>query len=208
MRSYTAKINLNNDTTYSSWTPSNTAGNITNAVPNAIHEALPDDYKEYVYFVKIYQTTSIIIKENATLDKIPKTWTLGIVMELFYKPNTPSDWSAGTLNTLDNQGFSVKELGYYNNGTLQSVTNGFYGPMYADNFNANVSQENGVYYFIVNMPAVRARCNDNYFATTQASNIEDADFEITIEVYKTPRNNSPVGDLLNDMIADYPVIPA
>lgn len=181
-------INLANDTSWASWTPSTTAGTIL-ATPSSYDYEWSVDMSSYDYYVIVRAVTDIALKDTATLSKIPMMWGRTFINEVYGNPSNYQQWQSGDRGTTSYGTLSVYFSESYNSAgekTILSSSNA--SPMFITSSSLSNSSSKIFY----KRPDIKAQCSTNYFDTARAADIDAANTNMTIdiELYRTPITGS------------------
>lgn len=200
-RLYSETVNLKDDTTYDSWTASTSYVDIKPA-SSTTDFSVTVDY-DNVYWLVVRYYVDIAYVSGITLQKVPKNFACYLVSALnpqysLYNPLVNDYYNTVVATTV----FSKYGFLYYNNsGSLAYGNDINYGPMFCTSMPTYATS--GLI-FDFKFGTIRARCNSTYFDTTQKVNIDSANTNmvITVDVYKTPVENTFFGEMQKNMRTD------
>lgn len=182
-------VNLKNDTSFDSWTASTTAGTIKAASTTNDFSQVCDTNNTWWFLARFY--VDIALKSSATLKNTVRRFVAYHTHLVYSYPSNNSNLINGTNDTVT-YGSLPSRIGlrYYGSttGSLAFATS-LYGPMYVNS--APTYSISGVT-FSGKLPAILARCQSTYFATSRKADVDSANTNmvITVDVYKTPVPNS------------------
>lgn len=193
-------INLATDTSWSSWTPSNTAGNI--AASKVIFDDVPLD-PDYCYTVLYYQKVYPEYDSDSVNSALLESAQLQInVIRPAY--NTVTALQSDEYNSWINLNFASITVTVYrnNSGVSTLVPTRLGGPAFATLGATVPSTLSGT--TDITRFEIKAQCNNTQFSTTAAGHIVAADtnFYTQILLFKTPLNNHNTA-LFYDMNIEY-----
>jgi len=181
-----------NDTTYSSWTPSTSAYTILVPTSNVASFTIPDRTAE-TCFVLTRWFMDFAYNSGTTMTCAPVSWCYAGIQAYFnfppvgdisqYESGEYSSYSTASVDTL----YLLK---YYSSSGTLSTYNGAYGPAYST---SNASFTPAVSGNTVNVslsrPTVSARCNNTYFTTARAADIDTTNSTIKyrLDLFRAPR---------------------
>lgn len=176
------------DTSYGSWTASTTAGTIKSAVSAGTYGA---DFSTYEYIVKWSFSFDAEYSNTAVMKAIPVQEYSDQYQVLCKRPNTYANIEAENFNgNTCVTYFTVPFYRYYNtSGSLtytHSISYGIYPSLQTVTFSHSTA-DNATCTF--KTPAIYARCNATYFATSRKVDITTASpFRLkgTLYRYKIP----------------------
>ena len=194
-RKVTDIVNLKDDTDFDSWTASTTYHTLK--VAHSTNDMLLSiDGTNYVYAVVTTQYCSIKHLAGATLKATPIAHCCVCYSFCFPYPSLRSDLEgAYTMNmALSGQVYGIR---YYNStGTDSFSANQAYGVYStgAPTISLNTAQ------IALKLGAINCRCNTSYFATARKPEIdsENTNMVRTVDVYRTPCNDSAMGWIVNN----------
>lgn len=180
-------INLADDTTWASWTPSTTEGTIL-AAPSAYEYEWDIDHTKYVYYLVSRLVTDVALKSTATLVKIPVKFGRMYVFEVYGVPKNAHQWESGGIGNTTSGSLSYNAIIYYRyDGELTAASSNA-GPMFVSaTIGAIVGDK-----IKVKRPDIKAVCSTAYFDTARAADIDadNTNMTIDIELYRTPIEGS------------------
>lgn len=186
---YSASFNLADDTSFSSWSASTTAGSIL-ATATLSSNKFVADMENYEYLLWWKMWIKCEHTEDATLKAIPIWEGTNAVQSIFRRPNSLATIKSGTKagNTCVTQ-TSAPLMIYYNTNGVETYTYantyGIYGTVQTATFSNATSLNPTV---TPKRPVINARCNSSYFATGRKANIdaENSTFYMTCDLYRMP----------------------
>lgn len=180
-------INLADDTTWASWTPSTTAGTIL-AAPSSYQYEWSVDLGHYDYYIVSRYVTKIALKESATRVKILTVWGRVYISEVFGLPVSYNGWQSDVRGTTQTANNSALQNAYYYNSTgeLAFVSNTGAAPMSVSSAPASIATWPSTIKF--KRPDIKAQCSSSYFDTARAGDIDadNTNMTIDVELYRTP----------------------
>ena len=179
-------INLADDTSWASWTPSTTAGTIL-AAPSAYQYEWSVDLEQYDYYIISSFVTDVALKNTATLQKVPIRIGRINIQEVYGVPNSYNTWESAERKKHKNLSQYVMLMSYYNLSGVMDVNDGsLYGPEFtSQNPSVSPTWPNTIKW---KRSDIIAQCNTTYFYTDRAVDIDadNTNMTIDIELYRTP----------------------
>ena len=196
------------DTSYSSWSPSTTAGTIKASV--TVSPTITVNTANYDYYVKWVFDTDIKWNAGTTMTYAPTRAIYVFCQGALARPQT--------LANLDNDAFVynantsnavayVGQLIYYNSSGTLTCVYGQYGPCYMSAQTAFTfsSTSSTTPKLTVKTPTIQARCNTSYFTTGQAANVDTANTTIKMKgyLYRVAKQTSLMAGMWNELLDLY-----
>ena len=185
--------NLWFDTSYDDWEPSTTAGTILQASANDdIYYDIPiDERYKYGFYLILNEQVEIEHKENTELSCLPVIFASSCCIVVFPVFTTKSSIVNAEENSYRqaNTGTNAKLLYYELQNEALSIGSSYFGPMYCElHIGTLTALNNKIGY---RLAAIKARCHQSYFATSQYENIDmlNTNMAITMKLYKVPKEN-------------------
>lgn len=182
----TESINLATDTTWSSWTPSNTAGNI--ADPKLIFDDVPLD-TNYCYTIMMFQKVYAVYDSDSVNSALLGSAQLNVVV---LRPgyNNVTALESGEYNCWVTSNILSTTATIYRSsaGTPTFIASRLGAPAFAT---IGVQAPSGLTGTSdITRYEIKAQCNNTQFSTTAAGHIVPADtnFYTHILLFKTPLN--------------------
>ena len=175
------------DTSFSTWTASTTAGSIL-ATANA--GTISADMSQYEYFLHWTFRLDAAYTSGATLKAIPYRECQDAWQHCLRRPNSlatiaDNDFLANGCVTV----MTAPLLDYYNTSGTRAYTysnsNGIYPTVQAATFSNSTSDTPTV---TVKRPIIYAKCHNSYFATSRKANIDTTNTKFTLkcEAFRVP----------------------
>lgn len=183
-------INLNDDTSFDSWTASTTAGAIK-AASSSDDFSVTADYTN-AYWVFLRSIVDVAYLSSATKKNISRRIAQYYTYLIFPYYSTYAALGSGNANSVTYGSLTTRSGQVYYGSTTNSLTygtSGTYGPMYMS-AGPTITASGTTYGF--KLAAINARCSSTYFATSRKAGVDSANTNmvITADVYKTPVPNS------------------
>ena len=196
------------DTTYSSWTPSITANTIQASV--TVSPTITVDTGNYDYYVKWVYDTDIKYASGTTMTYAPIRAIYVFCQGAFARPQTVAnmDNDAFVYNAnISGANAYAGQLIYYNSSGTLSAVYGQYGPCYMSAQTAFTfsSSSSTTPKLTVKTPTIQARCNNSYFTTARASNVDTANTTIKMQgyLYRVAKQTSTMAGMWNELLDLY-----
>lgn len=178
-----------NNTTYSSWTPSTTAGSILNAQSDVASFTIPDRTLE-TYYVLTRWDMNFAYNSGTTMTSAPIRYTF-IGLSYYYNYPTSSQYISGEYGSYSNVHFMSNYAAYYYNssGTLTTSGNA-YAPAYSTSGTSwSTSTSGNTVTVTLNKPAISARCSASYFSTDRAADVDttNSTLKYRLDLFKGPK---------------------
>lgn len=175
------------DTTYSSWTPSTTAGTILAAVSDVATYTISDKTIENAYFISQWNITPAY-DSGTSMVSAPTNFVFIGIQYYYNCPANYSEYFSGNYTSYSTRALdSAYWLAYYNSSGTLSSGSVSYGPAYTTTATSYPSVSSGNSVTVsMNRPALSARCSDTYFSTSTAAAIDTTHSTINyrIDVFK------------------------
>lgn len=190
-------INLANDTTWSSWTPSTSSTTIRAASTTNDYTGTIDlGYHDYCFVFKSFVEPAYVSGTPNTRRPYRLVSYHIYCIYGFGNTNTISQWQNNTVGTSSSFTNTTNFycMYYYNSsGNLASTSGSSYGPIYMSTYPTiqRSSMSGSVATIAFKLPAFYARCNASSFSTERAGQIDAANTNcnLAMELYKVPRGN-------------------
>ena len=198
---WTTTINLKDDTSWDSWTASNTAGTILAASTTADF-SYTYNYTEYVVAIVTTATTLYTLKPTATKVAIPiATGRYDIAWEYSY-PSTYDNCINHITSGCSYFSNAVRTITYcYQSNGTKYLLSGVYGA-YPGAATITPSTTGNNVTLAYKRGTISAKCTNNYFSTARKDDIdsENTNIEFVVDVYKTPINNNYIWNGIDGLI--------
>ena len=171
------------DTSFATWTPSNTSTTIKNSSSAGTFVA---DMANYDYFIEWKVWIDVVYNDGATLKSTPKTQLTYIYQPIFRKPDNVISMSKNISDRNSVTSLSARLEIYYNSAGQISMVDTSYGlfanpsaPTFSNNFTDNPT-------ITIYTPMLKAYCNSDYFNTARAAEIDQTNsvFHVRGKVYR------------------------
>lgn len=189
------------ETTYPSWTPSNTASNIRSA---EIIDNVDADMDEYEYVIIYNHDARIVYQQETQLKAALLRVCSKKAYEIHHKPSDPSDLEAGEY------GYNYCSL-LFGGGLTVYVDNSGARKLFWDSYGIYINPVAVAFSYnkaakpklIIRSPHVVARCNNTYFDISMASEVDVDNTTITYsaELYRVKRGVA--WSIYNDLVNRY-----
>lgn len=173
------------DTDFATWTPSTTAKIIVNTSDIKTFVA---DLTQYEYLIK-WESSFVPVLNSGATKKAQVIWEGADQYQCIYKrPSNLANIESGNFNgNVCSTYYSVPFLRYYNTSGsatyTYAISYGIYPTLTASTFSSTTSNTPTV---TVKSPVIYARCNNSYFATARASELDQTNskFHLVGKLYR------------------------
>lgn len=200
----TITINLKNDTSWDSWTASTTSSSIL-AAPTTNDFSYSFDRSLYDITIVTQVVTNYVYVSNPTKKNLPiSTGRLDVWWYHGY-PDTYDDAQNYTVSNGAYISYALSRHYYYSTSSpKKSVSSSNYGAYAYASPSYGTSSSGNTVTVGYKRPSIYARCSNTQFATGRKGDIdsEETNIVITVDIYKTPRNNYSTTVLFNEMFAN------
>ena len=191
------------DTLYASWTPSTTAKKIVDTETAATFVA---DMSTYEYLLKWETSFEAVLNSGAT-KKAQVIWEGADQYQVLCKrPSSLANIQSENFNgNVCFTYFTVPFMRYYNtSGTAtytHSISYGIYPALTASTFSNSTSNTPTV---TVKTPTINARCNNSYFATARANELDQANSKVKLigKLYRFEKTGE-IRNMYNDFYSRF-----
>ena len=191
------------DTDFASWTPSTTAKAII-ATANA--GTFVADMSTYEYLLKWETSFEAVLNSGATT-KAQVIWEGADQYQILCKrPNSLANIQSENFNgNVCFTYFTVPFMRYYNTSGMatytHSISYGVYPALNASTFSSSTANSPTV---TVKTPTINARCNNSYFATARARELDQANSKVKVvgKLYRFEKTGA-IRDMYDDFYKRY-----
>ena len=196
---YQATINLKNDTTWDSWTPSNTETQIkaTETEYRMLIDLSDIDKNSEGLLIEALEVVNYKYAENTPLVSIPISTSRQVCWLFIPSPANITEFTGNVYNT-NLQGKNIlwdNKNCYYTSGGTPQVQSTDFG-VYAGTTIITTTLTDGKYGIKLNK--IYAKCNDTYFPTSKYSSIDSEQTNMIIKINAYKIHNSPITQIYHD----------
>lgn len=199
-------INLKNDTSFDTWTPTTTDTSIK--VAANVGEQIDVDYANYDYWILLTADAQIARIEGASTNPYISNYYRQSLVILGRKMNSLTEYKTHTFGTSrDKINTWDKTWGIYFNtsGVENLLTSNNVGPMVTPSLTGGFVSEPDGFHIQLRTPDIHAKCSVSQFSTAAAAEIDSAktNLVLTYYVYQTPHETSLYHTLMSDFAEMY-----